>query len=200
VSGFSRTYTIAAPGLDTDLHDVYKSAVSEADYRTALAAAVKEYEELGARRREIDDRLAQLSQTIGTLNRLLGYQETVPLGLTDAIRLVMRSGVPMTPVEVRDRLRAIGFDVSKYANDLAAVHTILKRLNGAGELRFVPRQSGPHQYTLNRAVVPVVMTKDIVQAMHENAAEREAMRAAEEPDPPGRRRRAARRRIGKAKR
>jgi hypothetical protein len=161
--------------------------VTQADYQAALAAAIKEYEELGQRRREIDDRLAQLSQTIGTLNRLLGYQPTVPLGLTDAIRIVMRSGVPMTPVEVRDRLRAIGFDVSKYANDLAAVHTILKRLNGAGELRFLPGQAGRHQYTLNRAVIPVVMTKNIVQAMHENAAEREATRATEEPEPPVRR-------------
>jgi hypothetical protein len=165
--------------------------VTDADYRAALAAAIKEYEELGLRRREIDDRLAQLSQTIGTLNRLLGYQPTVPLGLTDAIRIVMRSGVPMTPVEVRDRLHGMGFDVSKYANDLAAVHTILKRLNGAGELRFQPREGGRHQYTLNRAVVPVVLTKDIVKAMHENTAEREAMSATGEPDPPRRRPRRA---------
>jgi hypothetical protein len=40
--------------------------VTSADYRTALTAAIKEYEDLGARRREIDDRLAQLAQTIGT--------------------------------------------------------------------------------------------------------------------------------------
>jgi hypothetical protein len=180
---------------------VYKSAVTQADYRAALAAAIREYEELGSRRREIDERLAQLSQTIGTLNRLLGYEPTVPVGLTDAIRIVMRSGVPMTPVEVRDRLRAMGFDVSKYANDLAAVHTILKRLNGAGELRFLPRQSGGHQYTLNRGAMPIALTKDIVQAMHENAAEREAMRATVEPDPPARRRRrpAAKRHPGKDK-
>jgi len=179
---------------------MYKSAVADADYRAALAAAAREYEELGRRRREIDDRLAQLSQTIGTLNRLLGYQPTVPLGLTDAIRIVMRSGVPMTPVEVRDRLRAIGFDVSKYANDLAAVHTILKRLNGSGELRFVPRAAGRHQYTLHRGSIPIALTKDIVQAMHENAAEREAARVVTDPDPPERRRRRSAPRARKAKR
>jgi len=167
---------------------VYKSVVADADYRAALAAAAKEYEELGRQRRDIDDRLAQLSQTIGTLNRLLGYEPTVPLGLTDAIRIVMRSGVPMTPVEVRDRLRAIGFDVSKYANDLAAVHTILKRLNGSGELRFVPRAAGRHQYTLNRGSIPIALTKDIVQAMHENAAERDAASVVTEPDLPEHRR------------
>jgi len=163
--------------------------VTHDDYRAALAAAIKEYEDLGLQRRAIDDRLAQLSQTIGTLNTLLGYVPTVPMGLTDATRLVMRSGVPLTPVEVRDRLRGIGFDVSRYSNDLAAVHTILKRLNENGELRFIPHQPGKHQYVLNRPVLPVVLTKDIVKAMHENIAEREAMDATEEPDPPKRRRR-----------
>ena len=48
----------------------------------------------------------------------------------------------MTPVDVRDRLLAIGIDMSKYANDLAAVHTILKRLNASGELRIIARGPG----------------------------------------------------------
>jgi len=157
--------------------------MTQDDYRAALAAAVAEYEQLGLERRRIDDRLAQLAQTIGTLNKLLGYEPTVPMGLTDAIRMVMRGGVPMTPVEVRDRLRGIGFDVTKYVNDLAAVHTILKRLNDAGELRFIPRTPGKHQYAINRATVPIVLTKDVVTAMYENAAERDAAQAKEEPDP-----------------
>src|SRR4030095_8159630 len=114
--------------------------MTNADYRAALAAAIKEYEELALQRRQIDDRLAQLAKTTGTLHKLPGHESTVPLGLTDAIRIVMRGGVPMTPIEVRDRLKASGFDVSKYANDLAAVHTILKRLNESGELRFIPRE------------------------------------------------------------
>ena len=163
--------------------------MNDSEYRSALTAAVKEYEDLGLERRRIDQRLAQLAQTIGTLNKLLGYAATVPLGLTDAIRMVMRAGVPLTPIEVRDRLQGIGFDVSKYVNDLAAVHTILKRLNDNGELRFIPREAGRHQYALNRAVVPVVLSKDIVKAMYENAAEREAIEAADEPEPPARTRR-----------
>ena len=97
----------------------------------------------GIRRGEIDRRLSELAQTIGTLSKLLGYTPTVPLGLTDAIRLVTRgAGLPMTPVDVRDRLQGMGFDMAKYTNDLAAVHTILKRLNDAGELRLVPGRTG----------------------------------------------------------
>jgi hypothetical protein len=169
------------------------------DYGRALQAAVREYEDLGLKRREIDRRLAELAQTIGTLSKLLGQTPTVPLGLTDAIRLVMRgAGLPMTPVEVRDRLRGMGFDVAKYTNDLAAVHTILKRLNDAGELRFIARPEGKHQYALIRAPLPVVLSKDIITALYDNTAEQAAMNATEEEAaPPQRpRRRPPRRRKG----
>jgi hypothetical protein len=155
--------------------------MTSADYRTALASAIKEYEALGEQRRDIDKRLGELAQTIGTLSRLLGLTPTVPLGLTDAIRLVMRTGVPLTPTEVRERLQGIGFDLGKYANDLAAVHTILKRLNSSGELRFIPRAPGKHQYTLNRPTTPVVLGPDIVAFMRDARLEREAMQATDEP-------------------
>src|SRR5262249_6677009 len=175
--------------------------MTDQDYRRALEAASREFEALGARRQEIDQRLAELAQTIGTLMRLLGLTPTVPLGLTDAIRLVVRGGgVPMTPVEVRDRLQGMGFDLSKYSNDLAAVHTILKRLNQSGELSFIPRAPGKHQYMLNRASTPVVLGADVMKHLRDNTMEREALHAAEEPEesaPRGRRRSSSRRRVSR---
>ena len=157
------------------------------DYHRALEAATREYEALGAKRHAIDNRLAELAQTIGTLSKLLGLTPAVPLGLTDAVRLVVRgAGVPMTPTEVRDRLRAIGFDVSKYVNDLAAVHTILRRLNESGELRVIAHAVGKPQYTWNRPSTPVGLGPDILRFMRESAHEREAMLATEEDLPPRR--------------
>lgn len=126
---------------------MYKTVcMSEEDYRRALAAAIKEYEALGEERRKIDQRLAELAQSISTLTRLCGLVPTVPWGLTDACRIVLRGGVPMTPMEVADRLQAIGCDLDKYSNKLAAIHTVLKRLNEAGEIRLIPRPSGSHAY------------------------------------------------------
>ena len=46
--------------------------MTDHDYRRALEAATKEYEALGAQRRDIDRRLAELAQSIATLSRLLG--------------------------------------------------------------------------------------------------------------------------------
>jgi len=158
--------------------------MTQDDYRRALEAAIKEYEDLGTKRRDIDNRLAELAQTIGTLSKLLGFTPTVPIGLTDAIRIVVRgAGVPMSPTEVRDRLRGMGFDVSRYSNDLAAVHTILKRLNQSGELRFLPRPNGAHQYSWNRPVTPVLLGPDILKFMRDNMHEREALLADEESPP-----------------
>jgi hypothetical protein len=146
------------------------------DYRRALESAVREYEALGERKRALETRLAEVAQTIGTLSRLCGLTPTVPMGLTDACRLVMRgAGVPMSPSEVRERLRTIGLDLSRYSNDLAAIHTILKRLNESGELRFVARGAGKHQYIWNRGTGVVALGPDIVKFMHDARHEREAM-------------------------
>ena len=162
------------------------------DYRRALATAIREYEALGQQRQDLDKRLAEVMQTIGTLSRLCGLVPTVPIGLTDACRLVVRgAGVPVTPAEVRQRLQAIGFDLTKYANDLAAIHTILKRLNDAGELRFVPRTFAPmggrdsatHAYIWNQGRHVVALGADIKAFMRDADLEREASRAHDEPDP-----------------
>jgi hypothetical protein len=136
---------------------------SSEDYRAALASAVKEYEALGEQRRTIDDRLAQLAQTISTLTRLLGLTPTVPLGLTNACRLVLRGGLPMTPIEVRERLLGMGVDLSVYANDLSAIHTVLKRLNESGELRLVPRANGKHAYLWQKPPKVIALGPEVAQ-------------------------------------
>jgi hypothetical protein len=146
--------------------------VTIASYRDALASAIKEYEDLGQQRRDIDDRLAQLAQTIGTLTRLLGLTPTVPLGLTDACRLVLRgAGLPLTPLEVRDRLLGIGADLSVYTNDLSAIHTVLKRLNEAGEIRFVAK-AGKHAFIWNHLPTAVVMSREMAALLrHPHASD-----------------------------
>ena len=91
------------------------SVMASGEYRQALDAAIREYEALGAQRREIDGRLEQLAQTIATLNRLCGFVSTIQWGLTDACRVVLKNaGRAMTPMDVRDRLESIGFDLTRY--------------------------------------------------------------------------------------
>jgi hypothetical protein len=114
--------------------------VTHPDYHRALEAATREYEDLARQRADLDHRLAQLAQTMGTLMRLCGLTPTVPWGLTDLCRMVLKTaGHPLSAVEVRAQLGAMGVDLSRYSNVLASIHTVLKRLSDSGEVRFVPR-------------------------------------------------------------
>jgi len=109
--------------------------MSKEEYRRALDAAVREYEKLFAEHAALESRLSQLKHSIAALTKLCGYEPTVPLGLTDACRLVLRNATqPLTALEVRDRLASIGVDLEKHSNPLASIHTVLKRLHEAGEL------------------------------------------------------------------
>jgi hypothetical protein len=117
--------------------------MSDDHYERALTAALREYERAVADRASLDTRIAHLQQTIGTLNRLCGHEPSVPMGLTDACRMVLRSaGARLTPVEIRERLRGVGFDLDRYANALAAIHTVLKRMTESGEATST--ESGEH--------------------------------------------------------
>ena len=153
--------------------------MADDDYRRALEAAVREYEALGEQRQQIDRRLAELAQTMSTLSRLCGIVPTVSVGLTDACRLVLRgAGSPMSPTEVRERLKSFGFDLTRYTNDLAAVHTTLKRLNDAGELRFVARPgTGEKAYVWDRPARAALLGPDIASVMREMDEKRKAPRS-----------------------
>jgi hypothetical protein len=162
------------------------------EYRRALEAAAKEYEALGAERQRIDKRLGELAQTISTLSRLCGLTSSVPWGLTDACRAVLRgAGVPMTPAEVRDRLRGIGFDLSTYANAMGAIHTTLRsspaslsrfsvvppglavaaQTGGQRATRRVARKVG---YVWNRPPKAAMLGPDAAQVMRQMGEQRKA--------------------------
>jgi hypothetical protein len=122
-------------------------------YRLALETASREYQQLAQQRADLDRRLAQLAQTIGSLNKLCGFTPTVAVGLTDGCRMVLNAaGHPLTAMEVRQQLEAMGFDVSKYSNDLAPIHTVLKRLTESDEVRFVPRGYAKPAYEWKRSI------------------------------------------------
>ena len=104
------------------------------EYARALDAALREYEGALAEHAKLETRLAELRQSILHLTKLCGYQSTIPFGLTEACRMVLQNATaPLTALGIRDRLESIGFDLDRYANPLAAVHTTLKRLAEAGE-------------------------------------------------------------------
>jgi hypothetical protein len=47
---------------------------------------------------------------------------------------------PLTALEIRDRLEAVGIHLDKYSNPLASIHTILKRMHDSGEVAAADRE------------------------------------------------------------
>src|SRR5262249_41247518 len=111
-------------------------------YRRALDAAVREYERLIAQHTELEARIAQLRHSIAALTKLCGYEPTVPIGLTDACRLVLRNAeTPLTALEIRDRLKTIGVDLHKDSKPPASIHTSPKAMHEGGEVREGDREA-----------------------------------------------------------
>ena len=148
------------------------------DYKKALDTATRELETLAAQRADLDRRIGQLVQTVGNLMRLCNLTPTVPLGLTDACRIVLRAaGSPLTAVEVRAQLAAMGIDLSRYENDLAAIHTTLKRLTQSGEVRFIPQAWGKPAYQSMQAPrVFTVSSRAELDALIDRKAVEKALR------------------------
>jgi hypothetical protein len=118
-------------------------------HKQSLEAALAEVRELIKERDELDRKvdglnlkIADLVAAIDGLAPLCGinarteypslfpYEVEPEIGFTDAIRKIF-SVVPArayTAVGVRDELVKSGFDLDKYTNPMASIHTILKRL------------------------------------------------------------------------
>ena len=99
-----------------------------------------ELERLLQERTRMDARILQLQHEIRHVARMVDVTVDDPitqLGLTDAIRYVIQhAGKHMTPVDVRDELLKRYCDPEDYRNLLASVHTVMKRLERAGEITF----------------------------------------------------------------
>lgn len=126
-------------------------------YKQTFNAAIKELSDLMERRDELDILREELNARITKIRRgalalssLAGeepqkvkvdyphlFPELIPsdTGLTDAVRKVLQaSDSYMTPVKVRAALQSTGYDIDRYKNILASIHTILKRLTEAKEV------------------------------------------------------------------
>jgi hypothetical protein len=114
------------------------------DYLRLLRELVEERETWIRKRDDAERELSRLSELIRSTVRMLpdkqrlqcGYDELLeridrrPRGLTFRIRGAFTAGKEwLSPVEIRDYLKSVGFSFEKYrANPLASIHTTLRRM------------------------------------------------------------------------
>jgi|SRR6266446_10935205 len=111
------------------------------DYRAMFEQVKAEIalrrEELGtvlAKADELEDQIIGLQQTAAGLAKTLREQYVAEdeLGLTEAVRRVFKQNAPrdFSALEVRSELESMGYDLAKYGNVMASIHSVMKRIEG----------------------------------------------------------------------
>lgn len=121
--------------------------------RTTLASVEREIEALERRRAGIDRAIARLQSVAACLraDRSAGDDDApASFSLTNHCRALLRMHAPggLTPRDVKRLLTETGFDWDRYANPMAAIHTVLKRLTQQGEAKTMIDRNGKRRYAL----------------------------------------------------
>jgi hypothetical protein len=112
----------------------------EAEIKEQIAGWIPVVEQLASLCGEkVDQELAKLSNQAS--NPEIAAQD---MGLTESIRWVFRQGhlVPLTPVQVRNELAQMGYDLEKYKHVMPPIHNTLNRMKEAGEIKEVDGLGG----------------------------------------------------------
>lgn len=97
-----------------------------------------------AERDQLTVEAVQIEQNINNLEKLL-FREAIAethdkftaIGLTEALKTVLRThGKPMTAADAKLGLSLMGFDLQRFKNASAAVHSTLQRMAGTGHLVY----------------------------------------------------------------
>jgi hypothetical protein len=114
--------------------------MSDNPYEVALNAAFDELQKLKEQEREIAIRKAKLRETMNALSPLVfpNKVDINSMSLPNAMRLILGSaGRPLNAAEFLSKLEDIGFDVAKFDNPLANIHTAMNRMVESDELQWV---------------------------------------------------------------
>ncbi len=99
-------------------------------------------------------------------------------GLTDAIRVVMKAADrSLSAIDVRDRLRAMGFDVKQYQNDMATVNLTLERMARQGEIDASRNEIGGKRRYIWSPIGPNPQLADIDPSVNMVPADPQQLRA-----------------------
>ena len=122
-------------------------------YKEALEKAKKDLDDANRRLAvaqeqaiEAERDIVELRETIAALAKLCGvqYVEEDALGLTDIVRQVFKTAPIDSELDaqaVREKIERMGY-AGRWANLLASVHTVIKRLHEKDEIRVVTNTNG----------------------------------------------------------
>ncbi len=131
------------------------------NYRKALYQAKQELAHELVERQKSDQKVARLQALITQLQDLCAEQDQKQFwkcidravkvdlrgGITETIRVLLKETVlPMTATDLKAGIVARKYDLSRFQNPLAVIHTVLNRLVKGGEVKVIPQKYGKKAY------------------------------------------------------
>jgi hypothetical protein len=114
--------------------------LTQGPFYDALWSAYGELQEIKKQEHDLAVRKAQLTKTVNALYPLVfsDMPEINTLSLPNAIRLVISGAErPLSAGDMKTKLEDLGFDLTKFDNPLANIHTAMKRMAESDELVYV---------------------------------------------------------------
>jgi len=131
------------------------------NYRKALYQAKQELAHELVERQKSDQKVARLQSLITQLQDLCAEQDQKRFwnsienvvkadlkgGITETIRVLLKErSLPMRATELKAGIEARKYDLARYKNPLAVIHTVLNRLVKSGEVKVIPQKYGKKAY------------------------------------------------------
>jgi len=113
------------------------------------------------KRQELDKEIARVHAIVTELQNLCADQDqrnfwrgaervikaNLKVGITEAVRVILQENFfPMTAVDLKKQIEARKLNIHRYANPLAVIHTVLKRLIQSGDVKVVAPINGLKAY------------------------------------------------------
>jgi hypothetical protein len=150
-----------------------ENVMSKDYWKEVLETACKKREtlrsrrdELDAEREEINLEVVQIEQLIEHLTPLatdtpldhiplMNEKYVTGLNLADACREVLKTvNTHFTPIQVRDTLASIDYNLNQYSNPLASIHGVLKRMVESGEVESLAHEKRGTIYRWKAPIQP----------------------------------------------
>jgi hypothetical protein len=131
------------------------------DYNRMLYEAKQDLARHLVKRQKLDQKIARLQIVVGDLQNLCAeldqknfeknvervIKRDLKAGITETTRLILQENFfPMTASDLKAKIEARKLQLARYANPLAVIHTVLKRLVRSGDVRVVPQPDGKKAY------------------------------------------------------
>jgi len=131
------------------------------DYHRTLYEAKQDLARHLVKRQKLDEKIARLHAVVSDLQNLCAeldrkhFERSIDRitkthlkkGITESSRAILEEKFfPLTPGQLKRELEARKLDLSRYSNPLAVIHTVLKRLVQAGEVKVVSQKDGKNAY------------------------------------------------------